>query len=263
MLIWHKKEGNQETGEKKIAPNHKLYFIMMLAAIGFTAISFFLDHNKPLFTVWTSTTCGGLASVIVAWLIDWANCKRASAQVQENRRLLLSSLEHAFTNGVQILIIECLNPGSDVGSKVWYKWVDEVFDKAKAEQTLLPLVNKSLRVFFDDVSEHVYLLKTQETTLLESGILCDKDIKALSTMQSICDAARHYYDTADSDRDRFHDLSTNCNLLRGIIDYAPSLKPINDVLVAPWLYQMSVKVETEKTADQEPKSCEPSNSVIK
>ena len=137
------------------------------------------------------------------------------------------------------------------------------FVTAEAEVTLLPIVNNSLPVFFNDVSEHVYLLKTQETTLLESGILCDKDINALSTMQSICDAARHYYDTADSDRDRFHDLSTSCNLLRGIIDYAPSLKPINDVLVAPWLYQMSVKVETEKTADQEPKSCEPSNSVIK
>lgn len=262
MLIWHKKEGNQETGEKKIAPNHKLYFVMMLAAIGFTAISFFLDHNKPLFTVWTSTACGGLASVIVAWLIDNANCKRAFAQVQENRRILLSNLEHAFTNGVQILIVECLNPAQDSDSKSWYIWVGEVFEKAKAEKKLLPLVNKSMRVLFDDISEHVYLLKAQETALLESGILCDKDIKALSTMQSICDASRHYYEAADSDRDCFQRLSTNCNLLRGIIDYAPSLKPINDVPVDPWLYQMSIENETEKTADQEPKSCEPSNSVI-
>ena len=55
MLIWHKKEGNQETGEKKIAPNHKLYFVMMLAAIGFTTVSFFLDHNNQPFqplSVW-------------------------------------------------------------------------------------------------------------------------------------------------------------------------------------------------------------------
>ena len=62
MWNWIKKK--QETGA--ITPNSKLYSGLLLGAIVLTCISLLFQSYQAVFTIWTSITCGGIASIVVA-----------------------------------------------------------------------------------------------------------------------------------------------------------------------------------------------------
>ena len=105
-------------------------------------------------------------------------------------------------------------------------------------------------IFFDDLAEQVFAVKSQEAMLLESGIICQEDIQALSTILSTCDAARATYRSKDSDYNCFRGFCTYCGLIHGLIGYAPSLRLINDMMIEPTLYRKYLE-EQEKTRTSE------------
>ena len=111
---------------------------------------------------------------------------------------------------------------------------------------LIPTFIRILMVFFDDLAEQVFVIKSQEAILLGSEIICQEDIQALSTILNICETARAIYQSKDSDNTCFQQFSTNCGLIRGLIDYAPSLRPINDLMIEPILYRKYFEAQ-EKT----------------
>ena len=90
---------------KAIAPNNKLYLCLLLGATALTGISLIVQECDAAFTIWTSITCGGIASIVVAWLIDAANCRQLNKKAVEHRKTLLSNLYHVFDNGLQLLIL--------------------------------------------------------------------------------------------------------------------------------------------------------------
>lgn len=235
---------------KAIAPNNKLYLWLLFGAAALTGLSLLVQQCDTAFTIWTSITCGAIASIVVAWLIDAANCRQLNKKAVEHRKTLLSNLYHVFDNGLQLLILESAKKDQFTDSKKWYEWIETVDKQAMNDPALLPSFIRSLMVFFDDLAEQVFAVKSQEAMLLESGIICQEDIQALSTILSMCDTARATYRSKDSDYNCFRGFCTYCGLIHGLIGYAPSLRPINDMMIEPTLYRMYLEVQ-EKTCTSE------------
>lgn len=247
--MWNrnKEKTKQKAGEvKAIAPNNKLYFWLLLVAIALTCLSLLIQRCGTVFTIWTSITCGGIASIVVAWLIDVANCRQWAQRSLKNREILLANLYHIFDNGLQLLIFESAEKEHCTESKKWYEWIETANQYAMNDPAQIPDYIRILMVFFDDLAEQVFAVKSQEATLLESNIICQEDIQALSTILNICETARATYRSKDSDYNCFQQFSTNCGLIRGLIDYAPSLRPINDLMIEPILYRKYFEAQ-EKT----------------
>lgn len=251
MLNWIKNKKKQDAVEAKATtPNNILYIWLLLGATVLTGLSLLVHGGDAAFTIWTSITCGGIASIVVAWLIDAANCKQLNKKAVEHRKTLLSNLYHVFDNGLQLLILESAEKDQCTDSKKWYGWIETVEKQAMNDPDLIPSFIRSLMVFFDDLTEQVFAVKSQEAMLLESGIICQEDIQALSTILNTCDLARATYRSKDSNYKYFQQLSTYCGLIHGLIGYAPSLRPINDMMIEPTLYRMYLEVQ-EKTCTSE------------
>lgn len=245
LLNWIKKKKQKAEKAKAFAPNNKLYLWLLLGAIALTGLSLLVQGCDAAFTIWTSITCGGIASIAVAWFIDAANCKQLNKKAVEHRKTLLSNLHHVFDNGLQLLILESAEKDQCTDSKKWYGWIETVEKQAMNDPALIPTCIQYLMVFFDDLAEQVFAAKSQEAMLLESGIICQEDIPALSTIQSICDLARSTYRSKDSDYKCFQQFSTYCGLIHGMVGYAPSLRPINDMMIEPTLYRKCLEAQEE------------------
>ena len=248
MFLWNrnKEKTKQEAGEvKAIAPNNKLYFWLLLVAIALTCLSLLIQRYETFFTIWTSITCGGIASIVVAWLIDVANCRQWTQRSLKNREVLLANLYHIFDNGLQLLIFESAKKEHCTESKKWYELIETANQYAMNDPAQIPDYIRILMVFFDDLAGQVFAVKNQEATLLESKIICQEDIQALSTILNICETARATYQSKDSDYNCFQQYSTNCRLIRRLIGYAPSLRPINEMMIEPMIYCMYLEEQEE------------------
>ena len=245
LLNWIKKKKQKAEKAKAFAPNNKLYLWLLLGATVLTGLSLLVHGCDAAFTIWTSITCGGIASIVVAWLIDIANCRQLNKKAVEHRKTLLSNLYHVFDNGLQLLILESAEKDQCTDSKKWYGWIETVEKQAMNDPALIPSFIRSLMVFFDDLAEQVFAVKSQEAMLLESGIICQEDIQALSTILSMCDLARATYRSKDNDYKCFQQFSTYCGLIHGMVGYAPSLRPINDMMIEPTLYRKCLEAQEE------------------
>ena len=250
------KKKQEAVEAKAIAPNNKLYLLLLLGAIVLTGLPLLVQGCDSASTIWTSITCGGIASIVVAWIIDVANCRQLNKKAVEHRKTLLSNLYHVFDNGLQLLILESAEKDHYTDSKKWYEWIETVDKQAMNDPALLPSFIRSLMVFFDDLAEQVFAVKSQEAMLLESGIICQEDIQALSTILSICDLARSTNRSKDSDYKCFQQFSTYCRLIHGMVGYTPSLRPINDMMIEPTLYRKYLEAQ-EETCTSEASSAPP------
>ena len=241
MWNWIKKK--QET--EAITPNSKLYSGLLLGAIVLTCISLLFQSYQAVFTIWTSITCGGIASIVVAWLIDAANCRQLTKKTFEDREALLSNFFHVFDYDLQVLVFESAEIDHCTDSKKWYEWIENVENQTMNDPALIPTFIRILMVFFDELSEQAFAVKSQEAMLLESGIICQEDIQALSTILSMCDLARATYRSKDNDYKCFQQFSTYCGLIHGMVGYAPSLRPINDMMIEPTLYRKCLEAQEE------------------
>ncbi len=115
-------KAKQEKAEvKTIAPYNKLYILLLIVAVAFTGISLLFKEKDAIFTIWTSISCGAIASILVAWLIDAVNCRQSNKKAVEQRETLLSNLYHVFDNGLQLLVFEGAEKITVINRANWYK----------------------------------------------------------------------------------------------------------------------------------------------
>ena len=260
MWKWIKKKRKQETMEAKaISPNNKLYFWLLVGAVALTCASLSVQECDAVFTIWASITCGGIASIIVAWLIEVSNCRYLTKKAVEHREALLSNFYHVFDHGLQLLAFESAENDHRTDSKKWYEWIENVENQAMNDPALIPTFNRILMVFFDDLAEQVFAVKSQEALLLESEIICPKDIQALSTILNTCDIARATFRSKDNAETCFRQLTMNCRFIRRLIGFAPSLRPINDMIIEPTLYCMYLESQEATQISEENQDCPVSN----
>lgn len=76
----------------KYKPNTKLYFILLGSSFAIAFLSLLIPINSKWFTIVAGISCGGIASVIVAWILDTASCKEKNERSNNTFSMLNSSL---------------------------------------------------------------------------------------------------------------------------------------------------------------------------
>lgn len=235
----------KERGITVFAPNHKFYLVLLLIAVIITILAFFVENNKSAFAIWISISCGAVASIIVAWLIDEANCRQAEEVAKENRETLFKRLFSTFENSLQILIYEYLVYTKDNSSKKWFEWTQCAYDQITEQPEFRTEYNRSMYLFFEGIYAQGVIIQAQEASLLKAGIVMKEDIEALSSMISVCDLAKRKYDSKIEEEELAKFNNTFCNLLRNIIRYSPAMKKINEKCFESTLFQMMQKTKME------------------
>lgn len=64
-------------------PNHKLYIRLITVAVILVGVTVFISDNSRWFAVLTGLGCGGVSSILVAWLLDVANCKHKNIIIND------------------------------------------------------------------------------------------------------------------------------------------------------------------------------------
>ena len=234
----------KERGITFFAPNHKFYLVLLLIAVIITILSFFVEKNDSAFTIWTSISCGAIASIIVAWLIDEANCRQAEEVAKENRETLFKRLSSAFENGLQILIYECLVYTKENSSKKWFEWTQYAYLLTEGHPEFRGDYNYAMYLFFEGIYAQGVIIQAQEASLLKAGIVMKEDVEAISSMISVCDLAKRKYDSKTKEEELAKFNNTFCNLLRNIIRYSPAMKEINEKSFESSLYQLMQNTKT-------------------
>ena len=115
-----------------IKPNRRFYSILLCAAVLVSVIAVFIPMLNPWFTIITGIGCGGIASVIVAWLVDEANCSSISKRNMEIHSLLwaaLSLFAYSYTNMYKVLHEE--EKECEEERLTWLEWRQKVINDLK------------------------------------------------------------------------------------------------------------------------------------
>lgn len=228
-------------------PNRCLYLSLLTLTVVLTIMCLLIPQSSPWFTIGTGFSCGALASITVAWLIDGFNCKQAQKKAVEHKKTILKKLISCFDNGLQVLILLCANDQNACSSRKWYEWVEQAYGKTKENTDFCTLFNGTLLQFFSNISDQILLLQSQEALLLEQNIIEEKDIDVLSMMLNICIIAGIEFRANKTEQERSNQLLSYCNSLRMFLNNSPSLELINNKQIRPFkLGKTSVESELKK-----------------
>ena len=211
------------------APNRKLYCILLCISILLTIACIAIPNNSPAFSIATGICCGGVASTIVAWLIDEADSKRTMNRVSLNRDILFRRLFLAFENGIQLLIVSTHEYLRDNTEHTWYEWMDAAYEVMDNNPESIMKLIHCMQVFFDEVSKQIIDMEGSIVVMLEHGIAEKKDVEALSLMSSSCELAKQELDSTRKDLQLASNLRNVYTALKLALSYSQNMSFINEM----------------------------------
>ena len=107
---------------KEYKPNNIFYWIMLLCAVIILLSLWFIHPNSVGFVIISGVGSGGIASIIVAWLIDVAYCKKQNFRNAKIRFFYFSSLFFCLESLFEIPF--WFSNKKDKQEKRWFEWVN-------------------------------------------------------------------------------------------------------------------------------------------
>lgn len=170
-----------------IIPNRRLYILLLCSAIIVTVIAVFVPTSNPWFTIITGIGCGGIASVIVAWLIDEVNCSNQSKKSKDVHILLwtaLSLFAYSYAN-----MYKALHKGDETCKKekhTWIEWRKRLIDDIKNDGILESSFDDFKHVFdvaAKDVIEQCQYFQDNRSQLISDGLMSSHEFFFIHTIQ--------------------------------------------------------------------------------
>ena len=115
-------------------PNHCIYALMTVIDIVLMLILFIVPQESVSYVIISGITSGGIASIVVAWLIDASNCRSLNLR-DDNIRLyqflnLIFDIEQLFEIFPQLANEEWISHDDYNGKdRTWFKWLKYVQSK--------------------------------------------------------------------------------------------------------------------------------------
>lgn len=242
----HKKCEKKATIEDS-APHRKLYCVLLVISFLFTTVFLFIPQSSSAFTIGTGIGCGGIASTIVAWLIDEANSKRDKSRITKNRDILFNRLFAAFDNGLQLLIISSFDYTQDEDSRSWYEWTETAYEITKSTPKYNKDYNIYIRMLFDEVLEQASVIEAQTATLLDQGLVKEEDIASLSLILSSSSLAKHELISKGDSAQIAANVRNCCTAIEMALSSSPSMCFINKKPIESKLLAMINKKKTSRS----------------
>lgn len=230
---------------KLFKPNRKLYCVLFAVSLLITVTCLTIPQSSNWFTIVSGIGCGGIASTIVAWLIDEANSEDDRKRVENNRKILFNRLYLAFDNGLQLLIASLYEHNFDDNtSRNWFEWEEVAYDFKQRDPKRIKDYNLYLRMFFHEVGEQVSVIEAQIAILLEYGIVDPNDIEALALIGSICSLAKQEQSDENIEQVASH-YRNYCTAIKLALSYSTNMCYINEKLIEPKILKLIMKRNAE------------------
>ena len=221
--------------------DRKLYFCLLCVSVFITIACFVIPQNSRLFAIGTGIGCGGVASTIVAWLIDEANSRRALKRIKENRDVLINKFFMSFDNGLQLLIIAFGGYVQNGIERNWFDWTETAYEIQKNNPELCKDYRSFIGMLFDEVLEQVLEIESQTAGMLEYGLIEKEDIETLSLIQSSCEYAQHELKSAHDEKQIINTVRTCCKTIKMALSYSLNMLFINEKPIEPKLNNILYK----------------------
>lgn len=109
---------------------HLLYFFLLVLSVITVLLSFCIpiaSWNAVIMSI----GCGGIASVIVAWLIDLQNCRNRKAENQIKYEIILRQYVKLYRRLMQTAAYECYGLYSEDRMRSLQEWLDILSDESR------------------------------------------------------------------------------------------------------------------------------------
>ena len=172
-------------------PNWRLYIILSILFSVLTIVSFFFENNR-WFTILTGIGCGGIASVIVAFLVDLANCRERKQKQAKLAAFALNNYRVAICNYLETFADLCIDADPSLSSNklVFQSWLKTYVSKLKSGLSVR-------RPWIIDAIERVndsFIALEQNMYLLVAGDIVDiSEYKKMKMLYTVIRGSLLYY----------------------------------------------------------------------
>lgn len=214
---------------KSFKTNYILYVCLLLLFLAISLISLLISMDSPWFTLVTSFGCGGLASVLVAWLVDMAICKINNNKAKLYQKEIFSELISSFETGIQPFIFECelLDERCKQQSKTWNEWIEVSHSLFKNKEDFV----YRYVVFERDISEKIKVLYYQRTQLRQDGIIDENDCIAIGQIKSWCSLVETEFETYGATEAFLYNLDALIKALYLYLNGSSAMNVINTIKI--------------------------------
>lgn len=165
---------------KKQKINWILYLILGVLSIGIIAVSLLFKNCTEWFTIISGIGCGAFASVLIAYLIEFANVAQKMRKNISIFESYFGKLYFSFSQLLSSFAIACdKEKRENVGELYWFNWLEKIAEEQIAHP--IPSVKNFLTDKLKDTQKE--LAKIEDSKLLLLGQDLIEDIEIVSLME--------------------------------------------------------------------------------
>lgn len=166
--------------------NTGLYLILLALFIGGLMLVLTTDDTKTI-SIITGIACGGIASVIVAWIIDWYTCKTENQRSTAVRQLYFGDLIFDLQHTLHYIPVAMKI--SDKDKHTWLEWVNLVDENYTATDGAKGVQNDWIKRTKDDITS----ILDQKLSVLSLGLITNDEMQILFEIRTSLTALEGYF----------------------------------------------------------------------
>ncbi len=166
--------------------NTWLYLLLLGIFICALMLVFTTEDAKAI-SIITGIACGGIASVIVAWIIECHTCKKENQQLIAVRQLYFGDLIFDLQHTLHYIPVAMKI--SDKDSHTWLEWVDLVDENYTATNCAKGVQNDWIKRAKDDITS----ILNQKLTVLSLGLITNDEIQNLLEIRTSLTALEIFF----------------------------------------------------------------------
>lgn len=220
-------------------PNHGLYGLLLAAAVVIALLAALIPQSNPLFSILIGVGSGGIASVIVAWLIDNSTCKQNNKKAEDTQKLIFSPIRSSIESAIEFFALQCIHSGNiqDFNcKKTWLDWMREACTAAKNDQEDLRLFCIQCCVLADDIKQKASIINSQTASLFDSYAINEEDQKCISIVMNVCEFFQVEQKKVGITPDLADKYLRNYSFLHTIFSNLPILSEFNNTEIGSMLF---------------------------
>lgn len=193
-------------------PNRRLYVSLSTIFITITFAALLIDNKSAWFTVLTGIGCGGIASVIVAWLVDLANCKLQSNKQKKLAEFALNNFHVSVCYYLETIADLCVDndPKMERQKHSFEEWVQIYVSKLKNGITvrrpwLLDAIER-IENSYSTIENNIYWL-------VDGNIITVDEYKKIKVLYRVIHGSKIYYMIRDKEPNPDIIMETNMQIV--------------------------------------------------
>lgn len=158
-------------------PNYLLYFILIVLSVSIITASYLLPLTRVASSIINSISCGCFSSIIIALIIDIADCRTNRRNAILLKKAYFSRLILKYTSLLIAFWVHADRYGSQDVKRTWDDWALQYIEKwtEKKAQHIIP--------YIEDLEIELEQIKNQRLFLFSQHLISNREIIALAEVE--------------------------------------------------------------------------------